>query len=160
MQNKIRPALRRVMSAASWVDGNGNGFKDFPRNLNMVSMRGAYSPSVADATFLSPVNHAVLPSGRNAIANAGGRAFSGVTWSKPTVGANFRATGVASNGASVRFTITDTTTGTIAYDSGLLHNADQKDFAWPCENFRVSTYVANDPATGLAGWATVNVVPR
>jgi hypothetical protein len=73
--------------------------------------------------------------------NAGGRAYSGVAWAKPTVGVSYRLTAIATNGARFRMTMKDKATSALAFDSGDLSNGQSVDLVWPSDTFTISTTV-------------------
>lgn len=139
----MRQALRPLASADAWLDGNDQSF-DPMAPMNLLSMRGYWyrTKGTVSGEYDTWRQAVVFPSTTMPIeqVNAGGRAYSGVTWALPTVGASYRLTAVATGGARFRMTLADKVTGVVAYDSGDLADGQSTEFPWPLQNFKLSTY--------------------
>lgn len=140
--DQMRKALRPLASASSWLDGNSRSVVPAaPQNL--LSMRGYwYKTKGTQAGVFDTWRQAVVfPATSTPIeqVNAGGRAYSGVIWAKPRVGASYRLTAIATNGARFRMTMKDKVTGALAFDSGDLSNSQSVDLIWPSDTFTIST---------------------
>lgn len=140
----IRQALRKVESAEGWIDGDGRTFSKFNTNLNLLSMRGYWYRLKGTQTgvFDSERQAVVFPATTSEIQqiNSGGRAYAGVTWAKPTVGASYSLLAKTTGGGKFRMVIRDKATNTQLYDSGILADGQSANFAWPAENFVIWTY--------------------
>jgi len=150
----IRQALRKVESTESWIDGDGKPFAAFDKNLNLLSMRGAWYrvKGTQSGTFDGVQQAVAFPPTTTEIqmSNTGGRAYAGVTWAKPKVGALYRLSAITTGGGKFRMTVKNRITGTLVYDSGTLNNGWSVDFAWPVDDFVISTYVTS----GILGQAS------
>ena len=140
--DQLRKALRPLATASNWLDGNGRSV-DPAAPQNLLSMRGYwYKTKGAQAGVFDTWRQAVVfPATSTPIeqVNAGGRAYSGVAWAKPTVGASYRLTAIATNGARFRMSVKDKATGALAFDSGDLSNGQSVDFVWLPPTFTIST---------------------
>lgn len=135
--DKIRLALRQVVSVAGWVDGNGINFTP-EKNLNLLSMRGAWqlqSGSVL-GTFNTGAQAVVFPatSTPTVQVNYSNRGMNTVKWALPVIGANYRLTAQTTGGAKLRLQIYDRATSTTVFDSGELGNQETKTFTWQASN--------------------------
>lgn len=139
---QLRKALRPLATASSWLDGNGRSV-DPAAPQNLLSMRGYwYKTKGTQAGVFDTWRQAVVfPATSTPIeqVNAGGRAYSGVAWAKPTVGTSYRLTAIATNGARFRMTMKDKATGALAFDSGDLSNGQAVDFVWLAPTFTITT---------------------
>ncbi len=139
---QLRKALHPLATASSWLDGNGRSV-DPAASQNLLSMRGYwYKTKGTQAGVFDTWRQAVVfPATSTPIeqVNAGGRAYSGVAWAKPTVGVSFRLTAIATNGARFRMTVKDKATGALALDSGDLSNGQSVDLVWPSDTFTITT---------------------
>lgn len=140
--DRMRAALRSLASATGWLDGNGVSINP-TAPLNLLSMRGYwYKTQGAQVGVFETWKQAVvfpptmLPIEQS---NAGGRAYSNVTWAKPKVGATYRLKAIATGGARFRMTVKDMATGVVAYDSGDMSNNQAMEFAWPSQSFTITT---------------------
>lgn len=140
--DQLRMALRPLDKATGWIDGNGKGFNPAVAQ-NLLSMRGYwYKTKGPQAGVFDTWRQAVVfPATSTPIeqVNAGGRAYSGVTWAKPSVGASYRLTAIATNGARLRMTVKDKNTGALAFDSGDLSDGQAVDLVWPSDTFTITT---------------------
>lgn len=140
--DQLRKALRPLATASSWVDGNGQRV-DLAAPQNLISMRGYwYKYKGTQAGVFDRWQQAVVfPATSTPIeqTNAGGRAYSGVTWAQPVVGTAYRVTAIATNGARFRMTIKDKATGALAFDSGDLSDGQSVDFVWMAPTFTITT---------------------
>ncbi|MDB5799670.1 MAG: hypothetical protein JWL63_609 [Rhodocyclales bacterium] len=150
--DEIRKALRQVVSATGWVDATGHAFTP-PRNLNLLSMRGAWTlregtnPGVFD-TLKQAVVFAANPS-RVVQTNWSGRAVNLVSWATPQRGRSYRLTAEATGGAMLRVQIIEKATNKFVYDSGDLGNAGSVTFSWPTDDYTVVTTASS--VAGVSG---------
>lgn len=136
---QIRAALRQVVSARSWVDGNGQPFTP-KKKLNLLSMRGNWagaeapaSPSAAGqydswaqaVVFGASDRRVVLKNFRD------GSSLDKVDWAKPEAGARCRLRVSASGGARLRFVVRGADNATVVFDSGELADKDGKSLPCP-----------------------------
>lgn len=159
---RIQQALRRVVSAAGWVDGAGQAFGAYAQDQNIVSLRGYWWRSLGSTsgTYDTWRQAMVFPATDGPIQenNSGGRAYSGVAWAAPAQGARYHLVAITSGAATFRMTLKDRNTGATVYDSGVLNNGQSSDFAWPAADFVLSTFVAN-ATSGAAGTVAASLTP-
>lgn len=140
---KIRAAMRQVVSTSGWVDGNG--LMHTPeKNLNMLSMRGTWqisSGSVA-GTFDSWQQAVVFPTTatKTVMVNYSNRGMNSVTWGSAVPGAAYQLTGKTTGGGKLRFQLYSRTTGGTVYDSGELANGAKTVFTWPSQTVGLRIY--------------------
>lgn len=150
--DRIRAALHPLESAEGWLDGDGRSV-NLAAPMNLLSMRGYwYKTKGPQAGVFDTWKQSVLfPPTTSPIeqTNAGGRAYSNVTWAKPTVGATYKLKAVATGGARFRMTMKDRATGVVVFDSGDLANYQAVEFAWPSESFTITT-IAKSGVGGVA----------
>lgn len=132
--DRIRQALRRVVSVSGWIDGNGQAHVP-ATNLNLLSMRGPWQlqdGSVAGA-FDTWSQSVVFPDtdARAVMVNHSSRGLHAVSWAKPVAGSRYRLTARTSGGGKLRMEVVDKASGKVAHDSGELANGEQSHFAWP-----------------------------
>ncbi|MET0264237.1 MAG: Atrophin-1 multi-domain protein [Duganella sp.] len=128
----IRSALRQVVGAAQWVDGNGKT-KRPPELPGLVSMRGSWattgSTSIGPGKFQTWDQAIVFPDTKNRISQTNYTNLSKVSWGKPAVGASMRFKSEATGGARIRLQVR--IGNTVAFDSGFLQNETSVTFRWP-----------------------------
>ena len=157
---QIRLALRQVISASSYVDGNGNPTTaNVPGNFNILSMRGPWKiekPAGGTLgrfnTFTQSVEFPSNPaqveqSNGNGTGIAGGESTSanavGVSWGRPVAGATYAVTAIGSGGASVRVVLWKG--GAVASDSGYLSNGQTAQVTWPSSGGWTTIYTRSAP---------------
>jgi hypothetical protein len=146
--DRIRAALRPLASAGGWVDGLGRVFQQ-EEPLPLLSMRGTWTRSVPANGLPSLVGAfdtwqqaLVFPASSQVIeqANWTGRAWAGIEWAAPKVGASYQLSSVATGGGQVRVQIRQRSTGSVAWDSAWLGHGETVRFAWPlASDFHVVT---------------------
>lgn len=152
----IRQALRQVVGASGWVDGDGKPLQRDTRP-NLVSMRGPWTAidGQATASFDSWSQSLV-------VARAGGGAVlaktfpEGVTevaWARPVAGTAYEAACHATAGASCRLLLRKGENEDIVVDSGELGDKETARFTWPAGKPALQVRVR----TGAAG-ATARVL--
>ena len=135
----IRAGLRKVTSAASWVDGDGNVKADMEA-CNLLSMRGPWlrqsGPTIG--VFDTLQQEIVFPTTTQEItqANTSSTGLTKVAWAQPAEGAAMRFTSVATGDASVRMQLT--VAGAIVYDSNFITDGQSTTFVWPSGPVRVT----------------------
>lgn len=148
---RMRQAMRQVVSASGYVDGNGNPTTaNVPTGKeNLLSMRGPWTPYTPGSsaapfnTFTQSVEYPALPTvteqqnGNGTGIGGGSIAMGGVTWARPVAGATYRLTAIGTGNAAVRIVMYSGSSqvGGTPY----LTNGQSANFVWP--------------ASG--GWATV-----
>jgi hypothetical protein len=160
--DKLRKALRPLESAASWLDGNNQAF-DPNAPTNLLSMRGYWwkTQGPQAGVFDTWLQAVAFPATSTLIeqVNAGGRAYSGVTWAQPTLGATYRLTAFATGGAKFRMTLKNQVTGSLVYDSGELADGQTVEFAWPAQSFVITT-TARSGTGGVASTVRAELVAK
>jgi hypothetical protein len=134
--DRIRQALRQVVSAGGWIDGNGKRFVP-ERNLNLLSMRGPWRNGtvVTPGAFDSWAQAVVFPPSPNRVLldNVSGRGMNTVHWGIPEAGARYRLTANCIGGAKMRMLLHDRKTAVSLFDSGELGEAESVAFEWPAQ---------------------------
>jgi hypothetical protein len=140
---QIRVALKPVVNARLWLDGNGK-VVERNRPLNIVSMRGpwnVYSGNVAVSfdswsqrlifTRASPsaVVTSTLPMG-----------VTNVIWAQPVSDTSYQVACLAHGGARCRFVITQRGSRHVLVDSGELSHKGNFSFTWPLGETTVTLY--------------------
>ncbi|MET0322343.1 MAG: Atrophin-1 multi-domain protein, partial [Duganella sp.] len=152
--DNIRKALREVISANSYVDGNGNPTTaDKPGNFNILSMRGPWSVVGTGGGTPAPYNSltqsiefssrptALEQANGNGTGIAGGSAAQGgVSWGRPVAGDKFLLTAIGTGGAQIRLAVYGTNPNGSQYfaQTNYLSNGQSTVVTWPA-----------------GGWATV-----
>jgi hypothetical protein len=145
--NKIRAALRQVLQASRWIDGNG-ATVDLQAPLNLLSLRGPWSLQRGSEAgkFESWQQAVVFPASteRRVQVNTSGRSVSTVSWARPVALQNYRLTARTSGGALLRLQLLDDK-GSPLFDSGELPDGREAAFAWPADVAKVSlTAISGD----------------
>lgn len=131
--DRMRAALRQVVSAEKWVDGNGKVTQFQPPVMNMLSMRGKWDrqwgPSMG--TFNTWTQSLEFPpaSKSTGMSNGNGTGMTKMTWAKPVAGDTLKFTAQAIGGAKIRIQVY--VGGSPVYDSGDLADQESKRFTWP-----------------------------
>jgi hypothetical protein len=126
----IRGALRPVVSASSWVDGNGRPTV-FQKSFNALSMRGPWSSAPVKPQFDSWRQRLVFPATTSVVraTNTNGRGLGGVAWAKLQVGTTQKFTVSAEGGATLRMQVYSG--DKVAFDTGDLRDKEFVHFPWP-----------------------------
>lgn len=155
--DSIRAGLRQVVSAASWVDGNGNPMTA-QKNLNILSMRGPWFLQAGPqlGVFDSSQQTLVFPATTVRIVQANGNStgLSKVSWGMPPAGSTQRVTVSATGGAMLRIQVRSG--GKQTFDSGNLGDKDSARITWPAgaSVVLVATSGVNGPSTVRADLVT------
>ncbi|MGZ3254512.1 MAG: Atrophin-1 multi-domain protein, partial [Burkholderiaceae bacterium] len=140
--DRMRAALRQVVSTSGWLDGNGNQLSP-QKVFNVLSMRGASQlqigtvPGVFDTWQQAVVFPATLT--QTVQVNYSSRGLGGVTWANPRAGAQHRLTAIATGGAKLHLKVSDIA-GAALFDSGELGNGESIQFAWPVNWAHIVVY--------------------
>ena len=158
--DRIRAALRQVISVQNWVDGNGRQFTPFTAQKNVLSMRG---PWVLTAGTQLPVfdtqtqalNFSAPTDGKPiAVSNSNSTGLSHVTWAKIIGGTSVRFTVNASGAAKLRLIVSQGAKQVV--DSRPLGNGQSLQFDWPADGW-ITLVATSDPAT--ASSVSAELVP-
>lgn len=141
--HKIRQALRQVVGASQWVDGNGQAIA-LNKNLNIMSMRGTWrvQEGSTQGVYDSWAQSISFPSRsvRTVQYSTSSRNLHPVSWALPAAGTSYQLTARTTGGAKLRFQIMDKALGTTVYDSGELQNGQITNFTWPVANYSFRIY--------------------
>lgn len=139
----IRAALRRVTSASSWIDGNGNPFTP-NQNLNLFSMRGVWTQYAGNVLgkYSSWDQAVVFPATQSVseVINYANRGMNQVIWATPQIGSKYKLTAKTTGGGKLRLTVYDQLTGKVVTDSGYLGNNESTIFTWTANSPRLTVY--------------------
>ncbi|HEX8406482.1 MAG TPA: Atrophin-1 multi-domain protein [Duganella sp.] len=130
---QIRAALRQVIDAEEWVDGDGKS-KGGPKKSGLLSMRGVWMESGGTAAgkgkFDSWQQAIVFPTTATKLTQINyTNGLSAVSWSKPANNAAMRFAAVTQGGARIRIKIMSGPF--VEFDSGFLNNGVSVTFKWP-----------------------------
>lgn len=137
---KIRLALRPLVSAEKWVDGNGVDTADAlkaPASINLLSMRGDWVTKWGGgkAVFNSELQALELPTplGKNAnhVENYGSGLTQNPAWAHVNVGDKLRFAVSSTNNARAQFEVLPPGSLVSIIDSKSLGNGEYFDFVWP-----------------------------
>jgi hypothetical protein len=131
----IRGALRQVVDAEEWVDGDGKS-KAGPAKTGLLSMRGVWLEAGGTAAgrgkFDSWQQAIVFPNTATKLTQVNyTNGWSGVSWGKPKHNADMRFAAVTTNGARIRIKIMNG--AFVEFDSGFLNNGVSVTFKWPAK---------------------------
>jgi hypothetical protein len=138
---RMRAAMRQVISANSYVDGNGQPTTtDKPGNFNILSMRGAWGVTGTAGGTPAPYNSltqsvefASRPAAQEQANGNGTGIARGVTWARPLPNDKFLLTGIGTGGAQVKLTLygNDAAGKAYSYQSPYLSNGQSTVVTWP-----------------------------
>ena len=155
--DRIRAALRQVISATEWVDAAGTVFVPETK-LNLLSMRGYWWPLQGGtaAPFDTWEQAVVFPNnGRYVLqVNAGGSSMPKVAWALPKPGSSYTVRVKASGGASFRLDLVNAS-GSVVYSTGYQLDGATVSFVWPQSGLTPYTYAASGAAGGGKVGATL-----
>ncbi|SEN47929.1 hypothetical protein SAMN05428959_10263 [Duganella sp. CF517] len=159
--DRIRANLRQVVSAPSWVDGNGRAVSGTaPASVNSLSMRGPWTRSSGTSTpyFDSWAQALVFPASptTTVVSNANSTGLSKITWGKPVVGSTQKFSVIATGGARLKIQVYSG--GTMKFQSGNMANGESARFVWPSGAWIILTGIsgtANAVSTVRAEMAAV-----
>ncbi len=152
---RMRFALRQVVSAQSWVDGNEKPVVQ-QKNMNLLSMRGPWQlyagPKVGSfdtwqQAFVFPATTA-----RATQVNYSSRGLSRLTWITPEAGKTYRISARTSGDARLRLQVREPAGTPLHFDSGELANGESKTFKWPSKTAIVTVYAIS----GVGGPSSVS----
>ncbi|MDB5774671.1 MAG: hypothetical protein JWP38_804 [Herbaspirillum sp.] len=142
---KIRAALRPLVSSDGWLDGNGNPFTP-DTNLNLLSMRGYWIPKTSTTVgkFDSWKQAVVFPASPAKMVqyNNGNRGLVIPYWAVPAIGAKMRASSVTTGGGKFRMRVSDKN-GKPLFDTSDMDNGKYFDFAWPASGAIFELYATS-----------------
>lgn len=131
----IRAALRRVVGASNWIDGEGRNISRSATSLNLISMRGPWvvSSGATTGVFDSWQQALVFPASDTVTTqfNTSPNIFGRLSWGKPTPGMRLRITARTTGGAQLKLQLTDCTNPSNNVDTGFLRNGESATFVWP-----------------------------
>ena len=135
MEN-MRKHMRQVISANSYVDGNGNPTTaNVPGNFNILSMRGPWTSTVAGAApapYNSLTQSIEFPSKPTYVEQSNGNSTGisgGVSWGKPVAGATYKVTAIGTGGA--RMALQLWVGGNVVSQTGYLADGQSANVTWP-----------------------------
>jgi hypothetical protein len=153
--DQIRAALRQVVSAPGWVDGNGDSAVDAikaQQTMNMLSMRGPWSKQSGTATAsYDTYSQSLLFSAtttKTVFSNANSNGLTPVKWAMPKPGAYVKFTVSATGGAKLRLQVYSGST--VNYDTWDMANGQSVRILWP-----VGAWIAVTATSGTSGASSV-----
>jgi hypothetical protein len=132
--DRIRANLRQVVSASSWLDGNGQPMvQQAAVTANTLSMRGPWTRSsgTATGTFDSWSQTLQFPASatRTVMSNANSTGLSKVSWASRAVGSTQRFLVTATGDARLRMIVYSGAKQ--VFDTGDLTNGNSARLVWP-----------------------------
>ncbi|BAL23279.1 hypothetical protein [Azoarcus sp. KH32C] len=131
---RIRQALRQVVSVDGWIDGDDQSYVRMS-GLNRLSMRGPWSlqSGTVPGAFDTWQQAVVFPPTTTAtvMVNGSGRSMQPVPWAIPVAGQSYRLTAITTGGGRLRFQLRDKGSGKTVFDSNELGNDQIADIVWP-----------------------------
>lgn len=134
--DRIRGALRQVVAARGWLDGEGRPTQ-LQRHLNLLSLRGpwvAADRSGAQGRFDTWAQAVVFEAGSPAgvLRNEKGIGLRPVNWALPQPGDHYRITSHVVGKGSLRLQFFEDRSQRVKlFDSGELRDGQSAVFAWP-----------------------------
>lgn len=152
---RMRVALRQVVSVQSWVDGNEKPVVP-QKKMNLLSMRGPWelqTGSVAAGTFDTWQQAVVFPATTARITqiNYSSRGLHPLAWIGPEVGKTYRLTAQATGEATLRLQVREPSGTPVYFDSAELSNGESKTFKWPSKTALITVHAIS----GTSGPSTV-----
>ena len=154
--DKIRASLRQVVSAQSWVDGNGDmiAARNVPQqNVNILSMRGGWyrqsGTGTGDYDAMSRKFSFAATTSKTVYVNANNTGLTPVKWARPQAGSYVNFTVRATGGARLRLQVKSG--NTFAHDTWDLADGKTVRILWP-ENASIILIATS----GTSGASTVN----
>lgn len=158
---RIRASLRQVISASSYVDGNGNPTTtNVPGNFNFLSMRGPWiinwPTGATPARFNTFTQSVEFPSSPTQIEQSNGNGTgiaggdpnpltngTGVSWGRPEAGATYKVTAIGTGGARLKVRIYKG--GAVFSETGYLANGQSATVTWPTSGGWTTIYAQSAP---------------
>lgn len=133
---RIRAALRCVVGAEGWLDGEGRAIDLKSTDAyDRLSMRGTWKrlTGSGSATFdgYRESLNVNSPNGLSLFAESKSDSFNRVHWGAPNMGQTYRLTVNASAGCSFRMILRPANSTRVVFDSGFLANGDSVLINWP-----------------------------
>jgi hypothetical protein len=144
---KIRAALRMVTSAESWTDRMGNPveYNSDGRGVNLLALRKPWKLTSGTVLGIYESSSEMLTWGPTTTAsvqvNTDGTGYNRVAWGKITAGTQYKATVVATGGASVNLEFRGSNYS-LLYQTGQLKDGQSATFTAP------STYITLTAKSG------------
>ncbi len=152
--DRIRAALRPVVSAKSWLDGEGRPV-ELQQPMNLLSMRGKWRSERGDIqgrfeTWRQAVVFDAAKRDSVLVANSP-RLLSSVTWARPKPGQRCRLTARVSGDVRMRLDLRGSDGVRVAWGSAPLADGQSVDFDWP-DSVTAARVAVHALAAG-PGWA-------
>lgn len=153
---KIRAALRELVSAPKWLDGYGNTL-NVNTQQSLLSMRGTWVVNGATVagpgTFDTWQQSVVFPNTAKRLSQVNySTGLSQVSWAKVPAGTRMRFTAKTTGGASSRLQLK--VAGVQVFDSGYLLNGNSATFTWPsAASSLISVAVLSESGVNMASSA-------
>lgn len=149
--DRIRKQLRPVLSAKSWVDGNGQPTAYRP-SLNLLSLRGPWikleGRQKAEFDTLRQALVFAADAGPVTMASDHANKLGRLLWARPEAGQRYRLSVTGSSGASLRLSVEDCKNTRDTADTGTVAAGQSKDLTWPGQGCRAQVLVANGDGVG------------
>lgn len=131
---RIRAALRPVVSTKAWVDCDGNAFQPDMR-FNLLSMRGPWSASGTGlpGSYDTWRQALVFPASQGEVTMTqwSGNVWGRVAWGRPVAGKTYTLKVTGSPGTKMRLTYQDCGAVPTKVDTGELQPGGMADIVWP-----------------------------
>ena len=151
---RMRVALRQVVNAQSWVDGNEKPVVQ-EKKFNLLSMRGPWQlqAGTTAGNFDTWQQAVVFPATSTRITqvNYSSRGLHPLAWIGPEVGKTYRVAAQTTGDAKLRLQVRELSGTPLYFDSNELANGDSKTFKWPSKTAIVTVHAIS----GVGGPSTV-----
>jgi hypothetical protein len=150
--DSIRTSLRKVDSASSWLDGDGN-VKPAATNPNVLNYNGTWAlqlgPNVGSFNVWKQMVEFPAAAKSTVLANYNS-SVTQVNWAKLAAGDSVTFTAVTTGGAAARLLIKVGYSATSAYwDTGYLLNGNSSTFTWPTSTNGATIVVSTYAQSGI-----------
>ena len=151
--HRIREQLRPVVSASSWVNGDGQRITPQQR-FNLLSMRGPWQLTGGDRAgqFDTWRQALVFEPGEepSSMSNTGRSVFGRLTWASPQPGQVYQLTARNTGDAQLRLVLRDCDKPDASIDSQALRDGQSFRFTWPirlCGSRLIATSGVKGPSS-------------
>ena len=154
----VRAALRQVVAADGWIDGDGKAMVP-QKQFNLLSMRGPWTRQTGTGTGKFNTYSGAVEfgptTGPTTLVNGTNRGLAGVNWAKATAGTTMKLTAITTGGGKFRAQVYSGST--IAFDTGMMINGATARFVLPTGGWYVF-YVVSGTGAASSVKATLETV--
>ncbi|USX25505.1 Atrophin-1 multi-domain protein [Oxalobacteraceae bacterium OTU3CINTB1] len=157
---QVRAALRQVVAADGWLDGDGKAMVPQTK-FNLLSMRGPWTRVSGTGTGKFNTYSQAVEFGPTTAAttltNGTGRGLAGVTWAKTEPGTTMKLTAITTGGGKFRAQVYGGSK--VAFDTGLMENGATARFVLPTGGWYVFYAISGVGASSTVRATLETVTP-